>query len=741
MDVQIQSIEPDYGGIKVVWKKNAKIEPIYKIRAYSGVDLVGEYKVHGCQFLYHPEDPLKKYFFKIWPDSETVDSENLERNSTKECSLCYHVGNDVYVDYTRKLNPHYDIFGGFECESTIRRDVAVKIFDIREPDKQSQKDLKLEMGNLRDVDHENIISYVRSNNSTDFSQAFIAVQMCSSVTLFEVVRDHQNMPLKTVKQIFLHITNGLKYLHEKGIMHRNLNPSTIWLSGDRDFMQISEFGFSKRISLGTKSTTDKSCVFENTGWDAPEMGDKAKESSKLDIFSLGNIFYYTLTRGKHPFGSTFKRVDNIRNGEFNLDDLDPITDYMILSDLLSKMIDFDQNKRPSAKKILKHPFFWEDDKKIELCFDALKLKDDLQKINGYEKFFENWVKGVKKKISAESDLFLKLCEGQYENSIFGYIDFLHKIFEDRSKDGIFCSIEGIWGFFSRQYPDLIRIVFELMRDKLNQVPDARIYPLSDIDLPSVEKMIYEETDSIELKNTTMNFGYDSFYSEALVHVSEHIPDPDENVFPIGPMLNCSMEQNLREEVQITMKTVCQNTENGAVKLFHVVGGQPIKKSNLLPKKNCVSCSLKKFEQLYLGIEKSAIQHVHFKVVAALYYNNFCEMILNFHIQNDCRYHSVMHAGFRCAVEFNAFSVKIGQNLRLQLFCDSHSNLNEQFVEFELDESHLDRSAHSKKVELKYFQSDLPTGPVVAEILVDDKKVESQNFNISSFPLSEIFLFQ
>nr|XP_039248608.1 uncharacterized protein LOC120326393 isoform X2 [Styela clava] len=468
MDVQIQSIEPDYGGIKVVWKKNAKIEPIYKIRAYSGVDLVGEYKVHGCQFLYHPEDPLKKYFFKIWPDSETVDSENLERNSTKECSLCYHVGNDVYVDYTRKLNPHYDIFGGFECESTIRRDVAVKIFDIREPDKQSQKDLKLEMGNLRDVDHENIIS---------------------------------------------------------------------------------------------------------------------------------------------------------------------------------------------------------------------------------------------------------------------------------SKDGIFCSIEGIWGFFSRQYPDLIRIVFELMRDKLNQVPDARIYPLSDIDLPSVEKMIYEETDSIELKNTTMNFGYDSFYSEALVHVSEHIPDPDENVFPIGPMLNCSMEQNLREEVQITMKTVCQNTENGAVKLFHVVGGQPIKKSNLLPKKNCVSCSLKKFEQLYLGIEKSAIQHVHFKVVAALYYNNFCEMILNFHIQNDCRYHSVMHAGFRCAVEFNAFSVKIGQNLRLQLFCDSHSNLNEQFVEFELDESHLDRSAHSKKVELKYFQSDLPTGPVVAEILVDDKKVESQNFNISSFPLSEIFLFQ
>ncbi|XP_077967971.1 uncharacterized protein LOC120326393 [Styela clava] len=751
MDVQIQSIEPDYGGIKVVWKTSPGIKPIYKVQAYSGEDPVdSEYSVHGSQFLYHPEDPLKKYSFEIWPE----DNKNL-KNITKKCSLCYHVGNDVYVDYTRKLNPHYDIFGGFECKSTIPRDVAVKIFDIHEPDKQSQKNLKLEMENLRNVDdHQNIISYVRSNNSTDFSQAFIAVQMCSSVTLFEVVRDHQNMPVKTLKQILLHITNGLKYLHEKDIMHRNLNPSTIWLSGNRDFMQISEFGLSKRISLGTKSTTDNSCVFENTGWDAPEIGEKDKESSKLDIFSLGNIFYYTLTRGKHPFGSNFKRVDNIRNGKFDLDDLDPITDFTILSDLISKMIDMDRNKRPSAKKILRHPFFWEDEKKIELCHNALKLKDDLQKkIDDHDKeVFENWIEEVTEEISAESDLFSKLCEGQYENSIFGYIKFLQKIFKDRSEDGIFSSIEGIWGFFSRQFPDLIRIVFELMKDKLNPVTAARIYPLSDIDLPSVEKMIYDETDIIELKNATMNFGYDSFHSEALVQVSEcvaqfdrqksFIPHNFEDVFPIGPILNCTMEQKLREKVYVTMKTICHSSKkNGGVELLKFRDGQQIETSDKLPEKNCVSCSLKNFEQLIFAIKKSAMQDIYFKVVAALYYNNFCEMVLAFHIQNDCRYHSEIRPGFRCAVEFNAFSVKIGQTLKLQLFCESHPNLNKQFGEFKFDESRLDHAAHLEKVNLEYFQSDLPTCPVVAEISVDDKKVESQNFNIGSFPLSAIFLFQ
>ena len=125
-------------------------------------------------------------------------------------------------------------------------------------------------------------------------------------------------------EILLQASKGLKRLHDSGIVHANLTPANVRLSGSTVLIG----GFE----LSEKKAGDGTFALKRLGHEcflAPEVMAMIHESEsraapgtpsfrvtqKIDVFAAGCTFFYVLTNGHHPFGiSPLTIPHNIMNG-------------------------------------------------------------------------------------------------------------------------------------------------------------------------------------------------------------------------------------------------------------------------------------------------------------------------------------------------------------------------------------------------------------------------------------------
>lgn len=167
--------------------------------------------------------------------------------------------------------------------------------------------------------------------------------------------------LKT-KDILFQATTGLDYLHRNHFVHRNVKPSSFLVKEvfkGQYVVKISDFRLSRPVD--PKKNKDLSGTIASKGWIAPEScNENQLLHPSIDVFILGCFFYYVLT-GKegnplHPFGaSDTSRITNITNPKFDVS-WSPLDDPQAI-DLLKRMIEYDETKRPNLFHVLNHPYF------------------------------------------------------------------------------------------------------------------------------------------------------------------------------------------------------------------------------------------------------------------------------------------------------------------------------------------------------------------------------------------------
>lgn len=455
-----------------------------------------------------------------------VDTVNESQNEEQETSLKHLTISDDVLGYGSSGTVVFR--GNFQNRSVAVKRMLIDFYDI------ASHEIKLLS---ESDDHPNVVRYYCSEVSQKF--LYIAVELCTASLeeIIELKRDpvsfleiqRQADPINILRQIVF----GVSHLHSMKIVHRDIKPQNILIapqkrygdsfSNDKSSIRvlISDFGLCKKLEPDESFfKTNIANASGTSGWRAPELlkGRSSIENSidnesstsfnnltnksndvlmydpftkkrltrAIDIFSLGCVFYYVLSKGKHPFGDRYLREGNIIKDAYILDELhNTLEDQSLIveaKDLISQMISHDPIKRPTALQILAHPFFWGISRKLDFL---LKVSDRFE-IERREPPSPLLLKleAISRNVIIDGDWTLKFNQmfmdnlGKYRkyhgnklidllrsfrNKYHHFMDLPAELTEDI---GPFPN--GFYNYFVRKFPNLLMEVYHLVDENLKQ---------------------------------------------------------------------------------------------------------------------------------------------------------------------------------------------------------------------------------------------------------------------------------
>ncbi|XP_009069614.1 PREDICTED: obscurin-like, partial [Acanthisitta chloris] len=260
----------------------------------------------------------------------------------------------------RKLHSHYEVKQeiGRGCFSFVKRVVhkgnrvscAAKFIPLRSKTKaraHQERDI------LASLSHDRITRLLDEFETR--KTLILILELCSNEELLDRLFKKSVVTEAEVKLYIKQILEGLKYLHDRNILHLDIKPLNILMVyPEREDLKICDFGFAQKITPFEPQFSK----YGSPEFVAPEIVSQSPVSKATDIWAVGVITYLSLTC-KSPFAgeNDRKTLLNIQNGEISW----TIPDVVHLSedakDFMKGILQQNPTARPSALDCLSHKWF------------------------------------------------------------------------------------------------------------------------------------------------------------------------------------------------------------------------------------------------------------------------------------------------------------------------------------------------------------------------------------------------
>ena len=237
--------------------------------------------------------------------------------------------------------------------------------------------IKNEIKMLKGLHHPNIVKYYYTDMSEDGKGVDIFLEFVPGGSIRQLLDKYQAFDERLVKVYTRQMLEGLKYLHENGIIHRDLKCANV-LVDNMGIIKLSDFGASKRIideKSNGKGELENRSIIGSPYWMAPEVIRKTGYGKPADIWSLGCCVLEMLT-AKPPWSDRGKDAKTIMDiiSASGKPPKYPSNISQECVQFLNYCFDQDQTMRPTAEELLYHPFvLLKNPKALQESMEAAKL--------------------------------------------------------------------------------------------------------------------------------------------------------------------------------------------------------------------------------------------------------------------------------------------------------------------------------------------------------------------------------
>uniref|UniRef100_A0A8D0UNG2 non-specific serine/threonine protein kinase n=1 Tax=Sus scrofa TaxID=9823 RepID=A0A8D0UNG2_PIG len=236
--------------------------------------------------------------------------------------------------------------GRMDSEHCVIKEVNFAKMPIQEKE-ASKKEVIL----LAKMKHPNIVSFFSSFQEN--GRLFIVMEYCDGGDLMKRIKRQRGVLFREdqILSWFVQISLGLKHIHDRKILHRDIKAQNVFLSQNGMVAKLGDFGIAR--VLNNTMELARTCV-GTPYYLSPEICQNKPYNNKTDIWSLGCVLYELCTL-KHPFEGNNLHQLVLKICRAHIAPVSPRFSRDLQS-LISQLFEVSPRDRPSINSILRRPF-------------------------------------------------------------------------------------------------------------------------------------------------------------------------------------------------------------------------------------------------------------------------------------------------------------------------------------------------------------------------------------------------